>query len=177
MIDEEKKSFRVENMLKKFAKRGNVYEYPILIEDMSKMPKFSDTPLRYFVVQESYKKWREDPNNKKFFIPKFFIRDYEQTWAKIADEIFLEMEENHNGVKLPEQLGELYIGEPPNKTFYVLTNRPDFKHIIWRNKGKYINKFLNYFYFHTFHKRYRSAMYRNEYYKTAKEAISRYNKT
>lgn len=173
-MEDTKISFRLENMLKKFAKRGQTYEYPILIKDMGKMPKFSDSPLRFFVVQESYKIWRKDKSHSRWF-PNFFIRNYELVWKQIADEIFAEMESNVDGVKLPEQMGELYIGEPPNKTFYVFTNKPNFKHIIWRNQDKYLNKMLKFFYFHTFHKRYRSAMYRDDYYKTAKEVISKYN--
>ena len=163
-------SLKVDFMLKKSAERGNYYKYPIKIEDLTKMPKFTDAPIRYYVVENAYKIWRSNPENKKYS-KDFYIRNFELVWKYIVDELFLTMEENVNGVRLPEQLGELYIGEPPDKDYFIMTNRPNLKYIVWRNGTKYCNKILRYFYMHTNYKRYKSAMCRDNYYKTAREKI------
>jgi hypothetical protein len=169
-MEEKKRNYTVEKHLDRHEKRGNVFKYPLKIEDIPKMPRFSDGDFRYHVVVNSYNKWRVLPANEAFTHKKY-IRNYESIWKLIANAIFQEMEDNLDGVMLPEQLGMFYIGTPPNKDYFVLTNRENYKHIIWRNNVKYCNKDLKYYFFHSFHKRYRSAMGREDYYKTAKERI------
>lgn len=170
---EKKRNFTVERLLELSAKRGNVYKYPLRIEDIPKMPRFTDSAFRYHVISNAYKVWRADPKNKEFTF-KFFIRDFEKIWRAISDEMFLEMEENFQGVHLPFQLGDMYIGIPPEKDYFILINKPNYKYIVWRTKNKYISKDLRYYYFHSFHKRYRSAAARDDYYKTAREKIHRF---
>lgn len=165
-----KQNFILEKILDKAKDRGAEYKYPIRMEDIPKMPRFRDTDFRYRVVDEAYNHWRADVNNKSR-LHKFNIRDFQRVWKYIADELFAELENNFQGVRLPEQLGEMYIGVPPDLEYYVIVNRPNHKHIVWRNKVKYCNVNLRYCYFSTFHKRYRSATLRDDFYKTAKEKI------
>lgn len=169
-MEEKKRIYALEHHLKLSAKRGNIYKYPIKIEDIPKMPRFRDTPFKNLIIDETYNIWRKDPKNAKYTF-KFFIRNYQAAWKAIADALFEEMEDNLDGVKLPEQLGILYIGTPPNKDFYVMVDKPKYKYIVWRNKVKYCSHDVRYYFFHSFHKRYKSAYARDDYYKTAVEKV------
>ena len=171
---EPKRNYTVERYLDLSAKRGNVYKYPIKIDDVPKMPRFSDSKFRYYIVEESYPYWRKDETVDEKYKYKFHIRSYEKIWKYICDELFGEMEDNLDGVTLPDQLGVLYIGTPPQKDYFVLIDKPDYKHIVWRNGTKYCNRDLRYYWFSTYHKRYRSACAREDYYKTARERIPRF---
>lgn len=155
------------------AKRGLVYKYPLKPEDLGRIPKFNDSDFRYFIVQNAYKYWNKLPENKGF-TKRFHIRDFEKIWKKIADQIYSEMEENLDGVELPNQMGIFYIGTPPNKTYFNLVNLTKYKYIIWGSKIKYFNKRLKYYFFHTIQSRYKSAYMREDYYKTAREKISNF---
>jgi len=164
----EKKNYAIERLLELSAKRGNVYKYPLKVEDVPKLPRFRDSNFKYRIVQNAYKIWRkENPDKAKIT----YIRNYEKIWKAIIDEVFLTMQENIHGVHLPFQLGDMYLGTPQDKNYFVLINREHYKHIIWRNGNKYCSRDLRYYFFHSYHHRYKSAMAREDYYKTAKERI------
>jgi len=154
-------------------KRGVVYKYPLDPKDISKIPRFTDSPFRYFVVQNAYDIWKKlvpDVARKQIN----HIRVFEKMWKEIADAIYFEMEENLDGVELPEQMGIFYIGTPANKTYFNLVDLAKYKYIIWGAKIKYFNKRLKYYIFHTTKGRFKSAYEREDYYKTAKERISNF---
>jgi hypothetical protein len=169
MEDQEITNKFLEHYLKKSAKRGNVYEYPIKIKDLSKMPRFRDTEFKHSVLENCYENWRKSSSKEQG--KGFYCRHFSKIWKMIADELFGEMEDNYQGVTLPHQLGVLYLGTPPNKDYFVMIDKPKYKHIVWRTKIKYINRDLKYYNFHSYHKRYKSATERDDYYKTAKEKM------
>ena len=155
----------------KTKKSGLVYTYLVKAEDVPKIPRFNDNPFRYFIVQAAHKIWSK---SFKRFSRGVYIRDFEKLWKKIADQIYTEMEENLDGVELPNQMGIMYIGTPPNKTYFNLINLKTYKYVIWGSRLKYFNKRLKYYYFHTTNGRFKSAYLREDFYKTAKEKISNF---
>ena len=155
------------------AKRGLVYTYPIKAEDLGKIPRFNDSNFRYFIVRNAYNIWNKINEYRKYS-KNHYIRDFEKTWKLIANQIYSEIEENLDGVELPYQMGILYVGTPPNKTFFNLINLKDYKYIIWGSKIKYFNRKLKYYYFHTVNGRFKNVYKREDYYKTAKEKISNF---
>lgn len=129
---------------KKASKRNVSYEYKIKDEDIGKIPKFHDTEFRYHVVQNAYTTWRKE--NKKHSKGKY-IRDFEKIWKIIAEEMFEEMADNIHGVKLPNQLGSMYIANHQDKEYLSLLDKEHIKVMTWSNNDKYCNKLLsNYFY-------------------------------
>lgn len=153
------------------AKRGLEYKYPIKAEDLGKIPRFNDSPFRYFIIDAAYKLWRIYAKDKTN-IKGISLRKFQKLWKSVADEVFSEMEENLDGVELPEQMGIMYLGTPPNKTYFNLVGLDKYKYVIWGSKIKYFNKRLKYYFFHTTKARFKSAYEREDYYKTAKEKIS-----
>lgn len=170
---EEQKSARdyvLDKLLEKAEKRGVNYKYKLHKNDISKMPRFRGSKLKYNVVNESYKTWRSSLKDKTLS-KGIFKKEYSKIWTKIADCLFQELENNFQGVKLGEQTGDMYIGVPPNIEHYILSNKPNHKHIVWRNKIKYCNVNFRYYFFTTYHRRYRSAVLRDDFYKSAKEKM------
>lgn len=172
MENTDKSYIFLKKYLEKIKKRGIQYDHPIKVEDIVKMPRFRDSDFRYKVVENAYKEWRKSA--PKELVAGFGIRKFEKIWKHIADELFGEMEDNYNGVKLPDQMGVLYIGTPLKKDFYTFVDLPKYKHIIWRTRLKYVSRDLRYYFFNSYHKRYKSAYERDEYYKTAVEKIPRH---
>jgi hypothetical protein len=176
MQESKNKYWVVEKRLEDAKKRGVNYQYPIKPEQILKMPRFTDSEFRNHPHLDAYKVWNKDPNTKKVRPKGFYIQQFEKLFAAIADEIYNEIEENLHGVKLPFELGDIYVGTPPMKTFYTMIGKSNHKHIIWRNGNKYCNKLLKYFFFKTYKRNYKSAIQREQYYTTAKERIPHYSK-
>lgn len=151
----------------KLESKGKFFKYPILAEDILRIPKLPRAEFRHNVVSNSYYPWRKANKHVK----GFNTRDYERIWKYITEALIDELIHNPHGVALPFQLGELYIGTPANKEYFECLDYENVNHLIWRNTVKYCDADLRYYYLHSCLKNVKAAIFRNKYYITAKEKI------